>query len=565
VCGAEYDLGGPEETVSDTHYERLSFLDSTFLAMEDRNAHFHVAGVMKFAPGGLRAADGSVDVDRIKAHIESKLHRIPRYRQVLDWIPLEEHPVWIDDAFFDIDYHVRRATLTEERDDAELQRLTGTIFSQKLDRFRPLWEVWVVDGFTDDSLAMITKVHHCMIDGMAGVDLMKELLAPFPVTEIPPAPPYEPRPSPSKAELLADEARRRAGLPFQALRSFRHLSDSITGLVGEVDTRLRAMGKALGAGWLKNASKTPLNARIGPNREFKWMKIDLGDAKSVKNAFGGTINDVVLTTVAGAVRKYFLAHDVAVDQLDFRVMAPVSVRSDGDQSLGNRVAMWLLDLPIALQTPRQRFNQIAAETAELKESNQALGASLLVQATSWTPSTILTSAMRLTGTSVRPFNMTVTNVPGPQIPIYFLDALLEVQYPMVPLWTNHGVGIALFSYKGEIAWGVVADSDSVTDLDRFMDCLDEAFRELVHAARPKTSRKPRAKTAAEPKAKPAAAAKPAAKTTRTAKPAATKPAAKTTNAKQTALGGEKNTAIGRAAAAGKKATTRKPAPKPTPT
>ena len=542
--------------MSDTHYERLSFLDSTFLAMEDRNAHFHVAGVMKFAPGGLRAADGSVDVDRIKAHIESKLHRIPRYRQVLDWIPLEEHPVWIDDAFFDIDYHVRRATLTDERDDAELQRLTGTIFSQKLDRFRPLWEVWVVDGFTDDSLAMITKVHHCMIDGMAGVDLMKELLAPFPMTEIPPAPPYEPRPSPSKAELLADEARRRAGLPFQALRSFRHLSDSITGLVGEVDTRLRAMGNALGAGWLKNASKTPLNARIGPNREFKWMKVDLDDAKSVKNAFGGTINDVVLTTVAGAVRKYFLAHDVAVDQLDFRVMAPVSVRSDGDQSLGNRVAMWLLDLPIALQTPRQRFNQIAAETAELKESNQALGASLLVQATSWTPSTILTSAMRLTGTSVRPFNMTVTNVPGPQIPIYFLDAMLEVQYPMVPLWTNHGVGIALFSYKGEIAWGVVADSDSVTDLDRFMDCLDEAFRELVHAARPKTSRRPRAK--------PAAAAKPAAKTTRTAKPATKKPAAKTTNAKQTAVGGEKNTAAGRATAAGKQATTRKPAPKPTP-
>ena len=432
-----------------------------------------------------------MDIDRVKAHIESKLHRIPRYRQVLDWIPLEEHPVWVDDAFFDIDYHVRRATLTDERDDVELQRLTGTIFSQKLDRFRPLWEVWIVDGFKDDSLAMITKVHHCMIDGMAGVDLMKELLAPFPMTDIGPTTTVRAPPEPLQDRIAGRRGRRRAGLPFQALRSFRHLSDSITGLVGEVDTRLRAMGKALGAGWLKNASKTPLNARIGPNREFKWMKVDLDEAKSVKNAFGGTINDVVLTTVAGAVRKYFLAHDVAVDQLDFRVMAPVSVRSDGDQSLGNQVAMWLLDLPIALQTPRQRYNQIAAETVELKETNQALGASLLVQATSWTPSTILTSAMRLTGTNVRPFNMTVTNVPGPQIPIYFLDALLEVQYPMVPLWTNHGVGIALFSYKGEIAWGVVADSDSVTDLDRFMDYLDEAFGELVHAAKPKPARKPR--------------------------------------------------------------------------
>jgi len=246
------------------------------------------------------------------------------------------------------------------------------------------------------------------------------------------------------------------------------------------------------------------------------MKVDLDEAKSVKNAFGGTINDVVLSTVAGAVRKYLLAHDIAVDQLDFRVMAPVSVRSEGDQSLGNQVAMWLLDLPIQLQTPRERYHRIAEETVELKETNHALGASLLVQATSWTPSTILTSAMRLTGTSVRPFNMTVTNVPGPQIPIYFLDAMLEINYPMVPLWTNHGLGIALFSYRGEIAWGVVADADSVTDLDRFMDYLGEAFHELAYAARPKPAKKSPARAG---KGK-SAAKKPAAKKTPSKKPAA---------------------------------------------
>ncbi len=476
--------------------------------MEDRNAHFHVAGVMKFAPGGLRAADGSVDIDRIKAFIESKLHNIPRYRQVLDWVPLEEHPVWVDDAFFDIDFHVRQATLTKEKDDTELQRLTGTIFSQKLDRFRPLWEIWVIDGFEDDRVAIITKVHHCMIDGMAGVDLMKELLAPFPMTEVVPGPIYEPRPNPTKMELLADEAQRWFTMPFRVFRSARHLSDSLSGVIEEVETRLRAMGKALNSGWLKNASQTPLNARIGPNREFQWMHTDLAAAKSVKNAFGGTINDVVLATVAGAVRKYLLAHNTPVDELDFRVMAPVSVRSETDQSLGNQVAMWLLDLPIGLNTPRQRYRQIATETSDLKETNQALGASLLVQATSWTPSTILTSAMRLAGTNVRPFNMTVTNVPGPQIPIYFLDALLEVQYPMVPLWTNHGVGIALFSYNGEIAWGIVADSDSVADLDRFVEYLDEAFQELVQAAKPK-KRKPRSAGNGQSPSKKRAAAKPA--------------------------------------------------------
>ncbi|MBT8203007.1 MAG: wax ester/triacylglycerol synthase family O-acyltransferase [Acidimicrobiia bacterium] len=536
-----------------THYERLSFLDSTFLAMEDRNAHFHVAGVMKFAPGGLRAADGSVDLARVKGFIESKLHNIPRYRQVLDWVPLEEHPVWVDDEFFDIDYHVRRATLTEERNDDELQRLAGTIFSQKLDRFRPLWEVWVVDGFEDDSVAMITKVHHCMIDGMAGVDLMKELLAPFPITEFPPPMAWEPRRSPSKLELLTDEAQRRMAMPFRALRDIRNLGDSVSGVITEVDTRVRAMRKALSAGWLKNASATPLNARIGPNRDFRWAKVDLGAAKSVKNALGGTINDVVLATVAGAVRKYLLAHNVAVDHVDFRAMAPVSVRSEGDMSLGNQVAMWLLDLPISLQTPRERYQRIAEETIELKETDQALGASLLVQATSWTPSTILTSAMRLAGTNVRPFNMTVTNVPGPQIPIYFLDALLEVQYPMVPLWTNHGVGIALFSYNGKIAWGVVSDSDSVTDIDRFMDYLDEAFRELVHLATPKPVKKAAASSGE----------KTAAKRTRSAKTAAAKKTttAKKSSAKSTTKKTSTTPAPAKKPATKKTATTKKPAAK----
>ena len=475
--------------MTETHYERLSFLDSTFLAMEDRNAHFHVAGVMVFAPGGLQTPEGGLGVDRLKRHIESKLHLIPRYRQVLNWVPVEDHPVWVDDEFFDIDFHVRRATLTDERDETELKRLTGKIFSQKLDRFRPLWEMWVVDGFADGRFAIIAKVHHCMIDGMAGVDLLKVLLAPLPVDQIVAPEPYQPRPAPSSLQLLTDETRRRFRSPFTALKSVRDLGEGVAGVAAELDVRLRAMGRALGSGWLHNASATPLNSRIGPNRRFEWMRVDLDEVKSVKNSWGGTVNDVVLAVTAGAVRKYLLSHNIPLDDLEFRVMAPVSVRADEDTRLGNQVAMWLADLPIANKTPRSRFKAVAKSTDELKETNQALGASLLVQATSWTPSTILTMAMRLAGTSVRPFNMTVTNVPGPQIPIYLLDALLEVQYPMVPLWTNHGLSIALFSYNGEVAWGVVVDSDTVHDLDRFMGFLDESFRELVRAAKPKPAKK----------------------------------------------------------------------------
>ncbi|MBT8200660.1 MAG: wax ester/triacylglycerol synthase family O-acyltransferase [Acidimicrobiia bacterium] len=468
--------------MTDIFYERLSFLDSTYLAMEDRNAHFHVAGVMIFEGGSL--VDGkSVNVGLIRDFIDSKLHLIPRYREVIMTVPFDGHPVWVDDEHFDINYHVRHTSLPHPGTHEQLQEVAARIFSQKLDRFRPLWEVWVVEGLEDDKFAIIAKVHHCMIDGMAGVDLLKVLLNFWPSTDIEDPPPFEPRPAPTKAALLSDEVSRRVRQPMDLVKGAAGFLRG--GDAGEaLSHRARAMSKALGSGWLQNADETPINPHIGPNRRFHWTTTPLEDVKDVKNRLGGTVNDVILATVAGAVRTFLQQRGTETDDLEFRIMAPVSVRSEDDTSMtGNNVAMWLLDLPIDVEKPVDRFKAVGERTAELKDTDQALGASLLVQAGSWTPTTILSLAARLAATNIRPFNMTVTNVPGPQIPIYMLDAKLEVHYPMVPLWSTHGLGVALFSYEGQLAWGIVSDADSVPDAPDFVAAIESSFKKLHTAAK----------------------------------------------------------------------------------
>jgi WS/DGAT/MGAT family acyltransferase len=469
--------------MTETHYERLSFLDSTYLAMEDRNAHFHVAGVLVF-DGGTLVEDGAVNVDLIRQFIASKLHQIPRYQQIIMNVPFDGHPVWVDDDHFDLDYHVRHTSLPQPGTDEQLQEVAARIFSQKLDRFRPLWEVWVVEGLKDNKFALIAKVHHCMIDGMAGVDLLKVLLNFWPSNEIEDYPEFEPRPAPTRSELLGDEVGRRMKQPMDLVKGAAGFL--MGGDAGEELThRARAVSKALGAGWLSNVEETPINPHIGPNRRFLWTTMTLEDVKEIKNKLGGTVNDVVIATVAGAVRQFLMDRGTDVDEIDFRIMAPVSVRSDDDDEsmMGNNVAMWLLDLPIGLEKSVDRFRDIGEKTAEMKESDQALGASLLVQAGSWTPTTILSLAARLATTSIRPFNMTVTNVPGPQIPMYLLDAELEVQYPMVPLWSTHGLGVALFSYNWNLAWGIVADADAVPDAEEFVKAIDKSFKKLKSDAK----------------------------------------------------------------------------------
>ncbi len=549
------------------HYERLSYLDNSFLALETRSTHMHVAGIALFEADPLRNEQGGIDTERIRRLVESKLHLIPRYRQRLAWVPFEKHPAWVDDEHFNIDYHVRHYSLPRPGTFDQLRSLIGLIMSQQLDRSKPLWEFNVVEGLDNDQFAIVSKIHHCMIDGIAGVDLMAVLLNLTPTEEILDPEPFVPRPAPSGSELLIRETARRTGRTLAALRSVRQMTEDARGLVEEGVHRTRAAGYSLASGWLTTASKTPLNGRVGPNRLFGTLTTPLTAIKEIKNAVGGSVNDVVLATVAGAVRRYLRdTQGFDTDGLDFRAMAPVSVRShDQRGTLGNHVAMWLVSLPVDEGDPLRQYELVRKATQHLKETDQALGAATLVRLSAGAPATLVSMASRLAA-GVRPFNMTVTNVPGPQFPLYLLGSEMVGSYPLVPLWQAHGVGVALFSYAGTVYWGFNADYDIVPDVDVFANAVDSAFADLHKAAKsgaasvgkPKRPKK-RPPLGSTP-VKQASAEKASSAKTAPKKTAAKKTAAKKTAAKKTAP----KTAAKKASAtktAAKKPTSKKAAPK----
>ncbi len=466
-------------------YEPLSYLDSSFLALETKTTHMHVGAVAIFEAGELRIGQGAIDIDRIIQHVESKLQYIPRYRQRLEFVPYNRAPVWVDDENFSIEYHVRHSSLPRPGTEEQLKKLAGRILSFQLDRSKPLWELWIVEGFEDDRFAIVAKIHHSMVDGVSGVDLTTILLNIVPAGEIEPSAPWTPRPVPTASQLAVAEVARTA----------RRALDTVTSVAGTVQSsrevaestlkRAAAVRNSLKSGWLSPSARTPLNNTIGPNRRLDWGEVALEDVKEIKNALGGTVNDVVLATVAGAIRHFLeVERDFPVEGLDYRVMAPVSVRKPSQRGqLGNQVAMWLVSLPVHEADPVRRLEQIAAETQHLKDSDQALGASTLVELSSGTPIPLLSIANRVASAAIRPFNMTVTNVPGPQFPMYLLEAKMVANYPIVPLWAQHGVGIALFSYDGRLLWGVHADYDALPDSPAFIASIHHSFKTLQNAAR----------------------------------------------------------------------------------
>ena len=475
-------------------YERLSFLDNTFLAMEGPSNPMHVGGTLVFEPGDLGREGGGVAIDTIRTFIEARLQYVPRYRQRLQWIPVERHPVWVDDTHFDPTYHIRHIALPHPGSEEQLRQMAGRILSQRLDRIKPLWEVWVVEGLADGGFALVSKVHHCMIDGIGGVDLLKVLLTPSPSDDVGEPDEYIPRPAPTPGQLFADEAIRRFIAPIVAAQGARRFVDETKEIREDIRHRLLAMRQSARSGWLTRASATPLNARIGPNRRIAFLQTPLEQVKAIKRKHGGTVNDVVIAAVAGAVRSFLIEErGVEVGGLDFRAMVPVSTRRGRAAGLGNQVTMWLLDLPIGEPDPVERLRAVGAMTFDRKRSDHALGASLLTQSASFTPSTVLAVAARVAAATARPFNMTITNVPGPQVPLYLLSARLTRMHPMVPLWVNHALGVALFSYDGKLDWGIAADWDLVPDVDEFVarviGALD-ALENAPEAARGRSRKRP---------------------------------------------------------------------------
>jgi len=471
--------------MSTPYFEPLSHLDASFLALETPTTHMHVAGVAIFEAGPLSRPDGGIDIERIKAHIHGKLQYIPRYRQRLAFVPAINRPVWVDDDHFNFEYHVRHTSLPHPGRDDQLKLLAGRIVSQQLDRAKPLWELWVVEGLRENRFAVIAKIHHCMIDGVSGVDLTTILLNVVPTESVEQAPQWTPRPVPNNSHLVVAEAARVARRTVDTLTSLPAMRSRGLEVAKTIGGRAIAAYASLRSGWLTTASRTPLNPDLGPNRRFDWTETTLEEVKEIKRSLGGSVNDIVLAIVAGAIRR-FLVEDRGFDIADteFRVMNPVSTRSaDQRGALGNQVAMWLVQLPINEPDPVARLRAIKGETSRLKSTNQALGASTLVELSRGTPLTLISIANRVVGPMIRPFNLTVTNVPGPQFPMYLLESKMMANYPIVPLWSQHGLGLAVFSYDGRLQWGIHADFDAVPDTERVAGAVQTATSELLAAAR----------------------------------------------------------------------------------
>jgi len=466
-------------------YERLSAQDSSFLVFEGPNTHMHVGGVAILDGGPVTKPGGGLDIERIRAYIGSRLHWIPRYRQRLMFTPVENYPVWVDDDHFNLGYHVRHTSLPHPGDDQQLKRLVGRIMSQQLDRGKPLWEAWIVEGLHGGRYAFVSKAHHCMVDGIASVDLISVLLSPTSNDRIEPSPPWIPRPVPTSLELLRDETMRRFQTPGELARGLRRIWEGPERVRAAVGERLAATWQLVGAG-LRLVPETPLNRSIGPHRRFDWLVLDLAEVKEVKNRFGTTVNDVVLAVTAGALRRFFMRRHVDVRSMDYRVVLPVSMRNAGDHGAGNRVSAWITSLPIQEADPQRRLLAVRELTAQLKASKQELGADALTQVGEWAGSGLLTLGVRLTA-RLHPFHLIITNVAGPQLPLHMLGARMIEGYPQVPLFENQGLGIALFSYAGKLCWGFNADWDLVPDLHEIVEATAESFRELQTAARAPTS------------------------------------------------------------------------------
>jgi WS/DGAT/MGAT family acyltransferase len=461
-------------------YDPLSPQDASFLWAETSSTPMHIGVLFVADAGPLRNAAGGIDIDRIRAFVYSRLNRVPRYRQRVLFTPLRGRAVWVDDEHFDIDYHVRHTALPRPGTREQLKQLVGRISSHALDRARPLWELWVVEGLEGgERFAVISRVHHCMADGVSGAELMTVLMSTSPQDEPSPLVAYVPRPLPTAMELRRDDVLDLVGGPMKAIQVARELLDA--GRRSQLGQALTGALELVASG-IVPASETPLNQEIGPNRRFEYFAQDLAGVKAVKDELGGTLNDVVLATVAGGMRRFLKRRRVDVRRLEFRVATPVSVRTTQErEALGNRVSAWILPLPLAEEDPVKRLAKIREETRRLKDSKQALGADLLSAVTEWTGTTLLSIGTRLQ-TVGRTHNLVVTNVPGPQLPLYLLGAPLEEAYPIGPLFQHQALVVALFSYAGRLFWGLNADAAILPDLADLTRDLEASFQELAKAA-----------------------------------------------------------------------------------
>jgi diacylglycerol O-acyltransferase / wax synthase len=460
------------------HLDRLTALDASFLHQEGPSSHMHVGAV-------CRLEGPPPPFDELLDALRTRLHLVPRYRQRLLLAPAGTgRPLWVDDPTFDLEYHVRHTALPRPGSEDQLLRLAGRIFSQQLDRDRPLWEMWMVEGLEDGGFALISKTHHAMIDGISGVDIAQVMfdLSPVPADVEHPDEPWQPAREPSAAEVLAAGG---VGLLRAGVRG----ATLAAGVLREPRAALQAardategLGEIVWAG-LNPAPATPLNVEIGPHRRYVLVRARLADFKLVKDTFGGTVNDVVLAVVTGALRDWLRSRGVRTEGLELRALVPVSIRGEQERgSLGNRIAAMRGPLPVYIADPLERLRAVRRAMDGLKESKQAVGAEMLASVQNLAPPTVLAQASRL-NFSTRLFNLIVTNVPGPQFPLYVRGRELRELFPVAFLPRDHALAIAIMSYNGGMGFGLLADYDALPDVDVVAAGLEAGLAGLVAAAR----------------------------------------------------------------------------------
>jgi WS/DGAT/MGAT family acyltransferase len=461
--------------------DRLSPLDASFLAIEDRVSHMHIGSVLVF--------EGPPPPHELLiATIAGKLHLVPRYRQVVKRVPGElGRPVWVDDTHFNLDYHVRRTALPAPGGEPELRRLAGRLMSQRLDRGKPLWEIWVVEGLEDSRWAMVCKTHHCLVDGVAGTELLAAILDVSPDSRPARARPWLAEPEPGGAALvlgaLADALASPAE-PFRAAQRATAAPREVAASLLEV-----VVGSLSLAGVFRRAPALSLNGPIGPHRRYAWASTEVEDVKSVRHALGGTFNDVVLACITTGFRRLLASRGERLDQT-LRTMVPVSVRARderglavGDSTFNNKVSAMFAELPVDIDDPVERLHAISVQMAGLKESREALAGEVLTSVAGFAPPMLLSLGARLlTGAAVRGINTITTNVPGPQLPLYAAGRRLLRAYPYVPLAGGIRVGVAIFSYDGRVNFGVTGDYDTVPDVEVMCAGIEHGLAELRRAA-----------------------------------------------------------------------------------
>jgi WS/DGAT/MGAT family acyltransferase len=459
-------------------FERLSPLDASFLHVEDSVTHMHIGSVSIF--------EGPAPAyEELCERVAEKLPLVRRYRQVVRTVPFDlGRPVWADDPYFNIEYHIRHTALPRPGNDPQLQNLVGRVMAQQLDRNRPLWEMWMVEGLTGDRWAVVSKVHHCMVDGVAGSELLGLILDTTPERPEVEGPPWAPSLPPAAWELAAQAILDLLTSPFELGRLLRAQTRLPRRLLAEFVGTVRALGAAASA--VRTPISRSLNGPIGPHRRWVPAEVRVADIKEVRRRFGGTFNDVVLALIAGGFRDLLLKRGESVEH-PLRAMVPVSIRARDDQGravgdgeMANRISAVFVALPIQMDDPIARLRAVSAQTAGLKESNHAVAGEVLSSLSGFAPPMLLSLAGRLaTRAPQNMVNTITTNVPGPQIRLYGVGRPMIEVYPYVPLGMRLRIGVAIFSYDGNVSFGVTGDYDGAPDIDVLSQSIEKAMAEML--------------------------------------------------------------------------------------